>query len=272
MKKIILLFQLFLPLCSIAQLADSSSRLVKMEGAINFRDLGNYKTSDNRTVLQNKIFRSAELSQLSQKDLQTFTDKHISKVIDFRGKREAAAAPDRLPEGTSYQLCPAGSDQLPDLQQMVKLLQQGGFLKTLYDTTSVQYFAERYRPLFQELLTLPDTSAILFHCTGGRDRTGMAAALLLYTLKVPMPVIEADFTASNTYLKTKTDKMFAPLAAFSGLEMERIQKEMELKPELLHEFFKALEIRYGSVDAFLEKGLGIGPEQISALRKKYTTK
>ena len=260
-----------LPAFSFAQLADSTSRLVHMQGAANFRDVGGYRTEDNRTVVRNRIFRSAEISKLTDKDLDLFSQKRIHSVIDFRGKRESAGAPDRLPAGTAYLLSPAGSDNLPDLQQMGKLIKSGRLIEMMYDSASVSYFADRYKPLFQQLLTMPGNDAILYHCTGGRDRTGMATALLLYALKVPMNTIEADFTASNVYLQQKNKEMLAPLASFSGLSIEEVTKSMELKPELLHKFFKAIETKYGSIDNFFQQGLGIGPEQMAALRAKYTT-
>lgn len=242
-----------------------------MQGAANFRDVGGYQTKDNRTVVRNRIFRSAEISKLTDQDLNTFSGKKIRSVIDFRGKREAAAAPDRLPEGTAYLLSPAGSDHIPDLQQLGKLIKDGGLLEKMYDINSVDYFAERYKPLFQQLLTMPDTNALLYHCTGGRDRTGMATALLLYALKVPMNTIEADFTASNVYLQQKNKEMFAPLVMFSGLSNDEVIKAMELTPDLLRKFFQAIETRYGSIDNFFEQGLGIGSEQMAVLRAKYTS-
>lgn len=241
-----------------------------MQGTVNFRDAGGYETKNHKEVKRNRIFRSAEISKLSDQDLATFSGKGIDQVIDFRGKREAAAAPDRLPKGTAYLLCSAGSDNLPDLQEMGRLLKTGGFLEKMYDSTSVGYYADRYKPMFQQLLSMPDTSAMLYHCTGGRDRTGMATALLLYALEVPMETIEADFVASNVYLQPKYKEMFTPLARLSGMTTEELTKTMELKPSLLRQFFHAIETKYGSMDNFYSQGLGINAEQMAVLRNKYT--
>src|SRR5688500_4121123 len=134
MKKIIVSLSIaFLaPFIGVAQLADSATRLVHMQGALNFRDAGGYKTKDGKTVVRSRVFRSADISKLTDTDLQVMADKHIRTVIDFRGVKESAAAPDKLLPATDYLLCPAGSDSLPDMKQMAMLVKQGGFLEKFY--------------------------------------------------------------------------------------------------------------------------------------------
>lgn len=270
MKKIINIVICMMPMMAFAQLKDSATRLVKMEGALNFRDAGGYTTQKGKHVVTDKVFRSADISKLTEYDMEIMKQKHIYTVIDFRGTKEAAKAPDRALAGTSYLLCPAGSDSLPNAEQMTALIKQGGFLEKMYGEASLKYFGDRYRPLFQKLLSLPDTSSLLFHCTGGRDRTGMANALFLYSLGVPQQVIEEDFVASNVYLQPMHEKMFSGLTAMSGLTVEQVKKEMELRPELIRTFFASISKEYGSVEKFMDKELGVGPKELKALRAKYT--
>lgn len=270
MKTIIILFIISIPFFATAQLTDSTKRVVRMEGTVNFRDAGGYTTKDGKQVKWGKVYRSADISKLSDKDLQTVAGKHISTVIDFRGTKESAAAPDRLLPGTDYTLSPAGSDQLPDMKQMAEMIKQGGFLEKMYGEQSLTYYGDRYRPLFQKLLTLPDTAAILYHCTGGRDRTGMASALFLYALGVPEKTIEADFTASNIYLEPMNGKMFGQMSQAMGMSLEEIKKEFALRPELIRSFFNVITKKYGSVEAFMEKELGVGEKELQMLKKKYT--
>lgn len=242
-----------------------------LEGGLNFRDIGGYSTKDGKKVVTGKIFRSADISKLTDKDMEILAANHIYTVIDFRGTKEAAKAPDRQLPGTDYTLCPAGSDNIPDMKQMAELIKDSDFLLTMYSNASVKYYAERYKPMFDKLINLPEENAgLLYHCTGGRDRTGMATALILYILDVPMETIEADFTASNIYLK-KTDKSaYEPMVQMTGLTIDEIEKRMELRPELIRSFFKALTDEYGSVDNFLAQELGVGETQKSLLKAKYT--
>jgi protein-tyrosine phosphatase len=270
MKKLFFLLATAGPVLSFAQLNDSAQRVVHMQGTVNFRDAGGYTTANGKQVVWNKVFRSADISHLTEADLQTMSGKHIHTVVDFRGVKEAAAAPDRQLPGTTYTLCPAGSDSMPSMQEMGELIKQGNFLNKFYGSTNVQYAGARFRPLFQQLLTLPDTAAILYHCTGGRDRTGMASALFLHTLGVPQQKIEEDFVASNVYLQNMNTRMFQGMAQSIGMSVEEIQKAMALRPELIRTFFAALTTQYGSVDLFMEKELGIGPKEKLLLRKKYT--
>lgn len=270
MKKAIIAIAMLLPGLSFAQLADSTVRLVHLQGAINFRDIGGYKTTDGREVKWNKVFRSAAINKLTDADMETIKDKRIYTVIDFRGTQEAAAAPDRLLPGADYTLSPAGSDSLPTADQMAALIKEGNFLDKMYGQASIQYFGDRYRPMFQKLLNLNDTAALLYHCTGGRDRTGMATALFLYTLGVPQQKIEEDFTASNVYLVPMMSRMMEPMAKSAGVDPEVVKKEMELRPELIHTFFNAIRAKYGSIENFMSKELGVGKKETAILRKKYT--
>ncbi|TKC09412.1 tyrosine-protein phosphatase [Pedobacter frigoris] len=269
MKKIIIAIVLLTPVIASAQLADSSKRLVPVNAA-NFRDIGGYKTTDGKEVVWGKVYRSAAINKLTDADLLLLDKKGIRTVVDFRGTKEAAAAPDRLSKNTDYTLSPAGSENLPDAAQMVALLKQGGFLGKMYGVDGAKYAGDRFRSLFMKLLTVDKKEAVLYHCTGGRDRTGMATALLLYILKVPQETIEADYVASNIYLAKANKDMFAPLAKMSGLTVEQVENEMVLKPDLLRDFFNELKKQYGSVENFLQQELAIGPKEIAQLRADYT--
>lgn len=258
------------PLVSFAQIADSSKRVVKMEKAANFRDIGGYRTKANKEVKWGRIYRSAAISELTDKDLAEFQKRKISQVFDFRGQSEAAAAPDRLPKSVHYTLCSAGSnhigkDAMPDFTKLENL---PTFLTNFYG--QVDSLAIRYRPMFQALLNVDDQEAILYHCTGGRDRTGIATALILYVLDVPEAQIEADYLASNYYLKHANKAMFSKMGKLSDQQIEAISKALELKSDYLQATFTALEKQYGSMENFFKEGLGIGARERHLLRAKYT--
>ncbi|WP_078777816.1 tyrosine-protein phosphatase [Elizabethkingia ursingii] len=273
MKKLILITSLSVCSMSVcAQINDSLRRVVKMEGAFNFRDAGGYKTADGKEVVLGKIYRSDAIDKLSDRDLKTFKNRKISTVVDFRGVEEAKKAPDRLPDHTNYLLCPAGSNDLPNAQSIVNMLKNKNFLFDMYGEGGLPYFGERYRPLFVKLLTLQPDEALLYHCTGGRDRTGMASALFLKILGVPQDIIENDYVASNYYLaKNPTMKnMYAGLSKMSGLSDAEIKQQMELRPELIRNFFNSINKKYGSIENFFQVEIGIGPNEIAILKKKYT--
>lgn len=268
MKKIIAAIAAFMPLAVSAQLADSSTRLVHVQGAVNFRDLGGYATKDGRTVKWGKLYRSADISHLSDTDLDTLKQRRILTVVDFRGTRESQAAPDKLLPQTDYILCPAGSDSLPDMKRMARMMATDSFLFSMYGST--EHLSARYRPFFQKLIALPEDQALLFHCTGGRDRTGIGAALLLYALGVPKEKIYEDFTASNVYLQSMMSRWTKPMAQAAQVDESVVRERMRLRPELLEATFNAIQKDYGTVERFYEQALGIGPEELKKLKAVYT--
>jgi protein-tyrosine phosphatase len=272
MKRILAAIAFMAPLIACAQLTDSVKRLVPVKGAVNFRDVGGYKTINGTQVVWGKIYRSAAINRLTDADVTLLDKKGIHTVVDFRGVSESTAAPDRLPKNTDYTLCPAGSDSLPSAAQMTALLKSdhGDFLLDFYGQAAVQYSGDRFRPLFVKLLTLDDNESLMYHCTGGRDRTGMATALLLYTLQVPMETIEADYVASNVYLKSFNKQTLAGLSKMSGLTEAQVGEKMSLKPEYLRVFFSSLKEEYGSIENFLQSEMGVGPREVTLLRTKYT--
>jgi protein-tyrosine phosphatase len=282
MKKLFLAFGL-LAIQSITSFAQETQKpiLLPLEGAINFRDIGGYTTTTGKKVLTDKIFRSAEISTLTDKDLQELKDLHITSVIDFRGTDEAKQAPDKLPEGAQYYLCPSGSENVAngnygDFIEKIKN-NDDSFLMDFYGEKGVQYFGDRYRLMFDKLLNNSDKEAILYHCTGGRDRTGMATALLYYILQVPMETIEEDYVASNVFLKEKkkvggdkSEQTYAAMVKATGLSKETIEERMALKPKYIRAFFEAINTKYRSVENFLKKEMNITSADIEKLRQKYT--
>ena len=135
--------------------------------------------------------------------------------------------------------------------------------------TSTQYFGARYKPFFDELLQLPDTTSLLFHCTAGKDRTGMGAALFLYALGVPQATIMQDYTATNTYRAAENEQMAKTMVAYMHVSEKVANDMMAAKPEYLEATFGAIKKQYGSVDKFLKDVIGLDNAKIKALKAKY---
>ncbi|KAL1860388.1 hypothetical protein VTK73DRAFT_7370 [Phialemonium thermophilum] len=292
-------------------------RLVALKGTLNMRDIGGYPTVDGKHVVCGRIYRSANLAQLGPDDIAQLQEMGIHTVVDLRGSKEARDDPDRLPPGTDYANTPIignskgdGIDEgtisrliaaagLPkSMLNTAKVTAEGPYYRMLYLASSYGTDAHTaklagYRPLFQKLLTLPPTSNLLFHCTGGRDRTGVATALLHKTLGVPDDMIESDFVASNEYLQPdrdnpdstrfrefrstnvflqpSTNKEFQRVAADFGASPDEIRGAVELRPDLLRRMFRAIQDKYGSFDAFLASELGVGRTEREALKERFTS-
>ena len=271
MKKYILSAIIILMTCSVfAQIADSAKRKVALQGTVNFRDMGGYTTKDGHQVKWGKVYRSADMSKLTDADLLVLKNRKITHDVDLRGQQEAAQAPDKLNPGTDYILCPAGSENVTG---MTKEIMSGKNLDSLMIVfyTSTQYFKGRYKPFFDKLLTLPDNESLVFHCTAGKDRTGMGAALFLYSLGVPYETILADYTATDYYRQSEGAKSSAAIAQLMKIDDKTARKSSGTgaKKEYLDATFAAINKQYGSVDNFLRQEIGLTDTELSTLKSKY---
>jgi len=270
MRKIFLFLQLAIPLFTIAQISDSAKREVKLEGAINFRDIGGYETKDGRYVKWGKIYRSAALNKLTEADIRKLQSLALARIADFRGPYEVKTAPDKMPTGVMRISLPAGSENIGDSAYMRKIAQQmrnDSFILQFYTKTTP--FKARYKPLFQELLTLNKDSSLLFHCTAGKDRTGIAAALVLYALGVDETTIMQDYTATNYYRAAENEKAVNGMINAYGIDSTTARNMMAAKPGYLQATFTSIKNQYGSIDRYLKKEMGLNKKKLEKLRQLY---
>jgi protein-tyrosine phosphatase len=270
MKKTTLILALILVVSgAMAQVADSTQRHVVLKGAANFRDLGGYETTDGHRVKWGEIYRSADISKLTDSDLAVLRDRKISYDVDLRGHQEARQAPDRLNPGTDYILLPAGSDGLNNWMKSISQVKgRGGDSLMIVFYSNIDSLALRYKPFFDKLLALPPGQALVFHCTAGKDRTGIGAALLLYALGVPYDTIVNDYLATNYYRKDVNTKMTGQMAAMH-IDPEVAKTMMGVKKEDLDATFNAITKRYGSVDIYLRTQIGLDDVKIALLKTKF---
>ena len=248
-----------------AQQRQASGREVALEGAVNFRDLGGYATTDYRRMSMGRVYRAGDISKLTDADMEELKRRKIYTVIDFRGEEEAAAAPDRLLPGADYLLLPAGSGNLAEIFKK----HTSGRDAMIAFYSDLSFFREKYRPFFQKLLMLPDTSALVFHCSAGKDRTGIAAALLLYALEIPLETILSDYVATNYFRRSENEKLIDRLVNEYGVDQKNATEILDANPLYLETTFNALKKQYGSVDLFLYRELGINEAAKLRLREKF---
>ena len=266
---ILLIVALFLSAATFGQVADSAKRHVVLQGAANFRDLGGYETMDGHHVKWGEVFRSADISKLTDADLAVLKQKNITYDVDLRGHSEQAKAPDRLNLGTDYILLPAGSDGLNSwMASITKIKGNGGdsLMEAFY--SNIDSITFRYKPFFAKLLALPPGQSLVFHCTAGKDRTGIGAALLLYALGVPYDTIVSDYEATNYYRKNDNAKMASQMSKMH-IDPQVAQAMGSAKKEYLDATFSAIKTRYGSVDNYLKTQIGLGDEERAALKAKF---
>lgn len=229
-----------------------AERHLPMAGGFNFRDLGGIKTNDNKFVKWGMFFRTDELGKLTKEDLAYLSSIPITTVIDFRSKQEVASLPDKLPQSVKNYIelnIAPGNLHLTNLEDLTSI---GNFSDFMIDMNKAfvtdSAIIAQYKEFFS-ILQKYENMPVIFHCTAGKDRTGMGAALILFALGVDESIIMKDYLSSNVYLKDKYKDI--------------IEKHPELKPMLIVEpqYIQAsidlMKEKYGSVDNYLTSVLGV---------------
>lgn len=249
-----------------------AERRIPLKGAMNFRDIGGYQTTAGRLVRWGRVFRSDGLSRLTDADLAVLSRLGVGHVFDFRTAAEAAEAPTRLPAAPPaiYRNLPVSHGKF-DFVQAVKRLKAGdtSWLTPDYMINgylgSLSLHGETWGRVIRHIAGASD-GATVFHCTGGKDRTGVCTALILLALGVPEETVIADHQLSNHYIAEWLPKINHMLAAY-GVDPEILMPYLSAPLECITLFLDALRTQFGSAAAYLEEKGGLSPETLDQLRK-----
>jgi protein-tyrosine phosphatase len=244
----------------------SPARHIALQGASNFRDLGGYAAHGGRSVRWRVLFRSDHLANLTSDDLAQLQALSIGRSFDFRGQRESAAQAYNWPATQRHPLAIE-----PTLVQYLQTQAQSGQAITpeaAADAMHVTYQgfvrsnSERFAQLFAHLLA--QDAPLVFHCTAGKDRTGLAAALVLSALGVS----QADILQDNLL----TNALYRREAAHSApLSPEVMDVVWRVREGFLDAALQAIDQDYGSMARYLEVGLGVDAQALERLRECYLT-
>lgn len=267
--------------------AAEPARRLPLEGAVNFRDLGGYATADGRRVRWGVLYRSDALDTLTPADWALLDPSRISRITDFRAAAEAAKRPDRLPEALRERYVNLPLDDTParNNPEIAKQAEAAaaefmGALKSTDDSKRVEtinrlivdyYYPQLprkgalvYRQWMQGLLDDAQGASQIFHCTGGADRTGFAAAMLLLTLGVPKEAVISDYLLTNDFFLSTAAADFTKQKG-----LPQMPATYRLQADFLEAAFRAAEADYGSIDNYIRIGLGIDDETRARLKARY---
>jgi protein-tyrosine phosphatase len=248
----------------------------------NLRDLGGHVTRDGRRTRSGLLYRSEQLSGITDRDMPALANLDLKKIYDLRTAVERAAGPDRVPAAAQDVV----EDILADEQQsaaanLFKLFEDpakanamlgGGraaamFHKVYIDLVSLPSARNGYSEMFTEIVD-PDNLPALFHCTTGKDRTGWAAASLLMLLGVSDEQVMADYLASNDYILPEYQALINKYTR-AGIEKDILLSILGVRQEYLETSLKEMDDKYGSVEAYFTKGLDIGVAGQQALCERF---
>lgn len=250
----------------------ASGRHVALEGADNVRDLGGYQTTDGFAVSAGLLLRGDGLSRLTDGDVERMSWLGVRTVIDFRTPGEVLSlGPDRLPSSTVAVSFPVSGGDLSDIYDLVATGNARRQHQALGEGRASEFMAGTYRsfvadPRLRETfgaaiaLVSDGPGPLLFHCTGGKDRTGWMAAVILMALGVPRSEVMGNYLESNVLLRASYQRLRNDLVKAGLLtDPELLRPVMEVTPSYLNAAFHEAETVYGSFESFLLRGLGIDP-------------
>lgn len=249
----------------------TSERRLPLEGAVNFRDLGGYETTEGRRIRWGKVFRSDHLSRLTDRDIAFLQRIKIQCVCDFRTSAEAQKRPNRFPgDGPGeYLHLPIGNLKFNPTTLFEKLKRGDtswltqDFLISGY-IINIDKFASVWGEVFRRLAN-PGQLALVFHCTGGKDRAGTCAALILLALGVPEETVIRDHGLSNIFIADVLDKIYAQFES-SGIDRRKISPYFTAPQYCIEALLFHLNEKYGSPADYLKSKAGVTEEMLEAIR------
>lgn len=250
------------------QTPEGEPRILDMEGTTNFRDLGGYHTTDGQQVKWRRVFRSARWLQLTDEDVDTIEDLGIETVVDFRQSKDAEEFPNRLPEDIVYKQLPVFEDTPMSVRRVVFNRHR---LLDVFRSVYIDHIVERGAPTFGKLMRLlmdEKNLPLVFHCTAGKDRTGMAAALILTVLGVPREVVLKDYLLTNRAAEHFIKEINTQLGARSvrGVAAEQLYPLLAASPYLITGAFEHIDENYGDVETYLLRKTDLTSADLDSLR------
>lgn len=286
-RKFLLMMALLIPTSVFAQ------QFLPVKGIVNARDLGGYTMLDGRIVQSGRLLRAAHLADATDEDIRNLERLPVTAIIDFRKEQEKVGKVDREVPGaryTSLPVDPSGNAMATATEEekkkfsgqkkfdVKKVIVFAAFNKKaqavaremyptlLFDPDCQQQFARFFR-----LVLETENGAVLFHCTQGKDRTGIASALLLAALGADRETIVADFDATNRVYE-KDVRKYSRRVKFLGGKEEEVGVVKAFLGCNTENFIKALDRidqEFGSLQAYLIGPIGLTDADIQTLRERY---
>ena len=238
------------------------SRCVAFDRLHNVRDLGGWRGLGERPVRSGVLYRADSLAKLEGADLERFAALGVRTVIDLRYPWEIAAR-GRVPESLDVQYFNFSIEHRTyDQAEIDPEVDPWRFLADRYAEVASDGVVELRGVL--ETIAGADDGALVFHCASGKDRTGLVAALVLSILGVR----EADIATDFALTELATGRLVADWrAANPGRELSW-PSYGRAPATIIQHFLADLARTHGSVEAYINDGLGVGDDVVAALRER----
>ena len=223
-------------------------RDIRFEAVFNFRDLGGYWTRGGQTVAWRRLFRSSELHHMTSHDMiQLKEEIRLRSVIDLRNSRQLVPFSPLNEVGAEYYNIPL-IDGVNDKEDVYQDFSNMGEVYSYY--ASHEEFGRRVVEAL-EIIAEPDNLPLVFHCSAGKDRTGVLTAIVLGILGVTDEDIIEDYTMTAPYMKELINRWNSDPK--SPEDLSNVPEYLlEASPESMTFFLSTLKREYGSVRRYIE--------------------
>lgn len=265
-----------------------------LTGIRNARQLGGYLTEDGMHVRDNVLLRTSRLYRVRPDELQLLHDRyHPQFIVDFRSSQERDHSLDPEIQDCSCVWIPLlnpNPEMMTDPSQLEALIREyrgnpAGSLVALiqcgYDSAKMYkdmvqdpYSREQFHTFFELLLKREPGRSVLFHCTGGKDRAGLAAVLILLALHVDEETALQDFDLSNLAFQDRIEEVKAEAQKITG-DPEIIRKTADfagVNRAYMEAAIQSMKDTWKTTDGYFLNGLNLTAQQLEKLRQLYLQK
>lgn len=265
------------------------TQTISLQGVINARELGGYIMPDGRRIKKGMLLRGATLHSASDEDLRRLEQEfRLRTIVDFRMDVERLRQPNRKVDGADDFWLPAMDPK--STEEFNGFFTKGGFRSMeeivlgaskdpqvrkaaheFYTSMVDNAYTQDIYARFMKLLVNTDEGAFYWHCTQGKDRTGLGAAFILAALGADRRLILQDYHISQEFYKETFERIAMQLLQNGGDE-EDLYVARTFIGANLHCFEDALDLidrKYGSMKDFLRNQLRVDDEDIIRLRERY---
>lgn len=254
-------------------------RMLDLKGGVNFCELGGYSTVNGKHVKWQKILRSGNMAELTDDDLRFLTDYGLRIDIDFRSPAETEYYADRYPEEAAY----VNLAVYPFSKPLFKNLGIINYMKMkiddqdYVDQSYIQMLVDKharmaYQRMFELLLANDKPGqSLVFHCSAGKDRTGVAAFLILSALQVKPEEILKDYLLTNLFFEGASATEINHLVTNDARNAlaDKLNSNLAVSSENFKVLERTCKTVAASMNEYFEKYLGLPPEKLEKLRAIY---
>jgi protein-tyrosine phosphatase len=254
-----------------------NARLLAFEGGCNFRDIGGYATADGRMVRWGKVYRTGVLTYFTANDHPQLLQLGVRAICDLRRAEEREREPSRWPDAAAQALSWDDGERTPTIRAFAALQRDtaaGMFeaMLSLYRALP-EWMGPRIRGLFECLAA--GRAPLVVHCAAGKDRTGIAVAVLLRALGVSEDTVVQDYLLTNdagdfeAFMRARhSSQLGLTNAAHPLLAMPRDVRRVlfSADPAFLEAAFEVIEREFGGLDGYLERVAGVDAAMLEKTR------